>query len=70
MLRVYTSGGNTVSCCLHLAALKAVGESVRSPLRYYTNNVTGGLVLLDCLEAVGVRRFVFSRQDILPTREQ
>lgn len=31
---------------VHLAALKAVGESVEIPLRYYDNNVTGSLNLL------------------------
>lgn len=32
---------------LHLAALKAVGESVSLPLKYYTNNVLGTLNLLE-----------------------
>lgn len=45
---------------IHFAALKAVGESVQQPLRYYHNNITGTLVLCEVMEAVGVRRIVFS----------
>ena len=36
---------------LHFAALKAVGESVAQPLKYYTNNVTGTLCLLEVMAA-------------------
>lgn len=45
---------------VHLAALKAVGESVEIPLRYYHNNVTGSLNLLQCMKEHGVWKFVFS----------
>lgn len=45
---------------IHFAALKAVGESVRKPLEYYHNNLTGTLVLLETMRAHGCRRFVFS----------
>lgn len=45
---------------IHFAGLKAVGESVRQPLRYYHNNVTGTLVLCDVMQEFGVRRLVFS----------
>lgn len=45
---------------VHLAALKAVGESVVIPLRYYHNNVTGCLNLLECMKEHGVWKFVFS----------
>src|SRR5882762_1528294 len=34
-----------VEAVIHFAGLKAVGESVQQPLRYYDNNVTGSLVL-------------------------
>ena len=37
---------------LHLAALKAVGESVQKPLEYYENNVGGALNLLRCCKEV------------------
>ncbi len=45
---------------IHLAGLKAVGESVARPLAYYDNNVGGTAVLLEALAAAGCRRFVFS----------
>ena len=45
---------------VHCAALKAVGESVSQPLRYYENNVGGTARLLQSLERHGVRNFVFS----------
>jgi UDP-glucose 4-epimerase len=45
---------------IHLAGLKAVGESVATPLAYYDANVAGALVLLETLAAAGARRLVFS----------
>ncbi|MGP9031791.1 UDP-glucose 4-epimerase GalE [Glutamicibacter mysorens] len=45
---------------IHFAGLKAVGESVSEPLKYYRNNVTGTLNLLDAMEAVDCRTLVFS----------
>ena len=45
---------------VHLAGLKAVGESVEQPLRYYDNNVTGTLEMLKGLMDSPVRQFVFS----------
>ena len=45
---------------VHFAGLKAVGESVEQPLRYYDVNVGGTTTLLRCLAEAGVRRFVFS----------
>jgi UDP-glucose 4-epimerase len=45
---------------IHFAALKAVGESVREPLRYYDNNVAGTLTLLRAMQAAGVQTLVFS----------
>lgn len=46
--------------CIHFAALKAVGESVRHPITYYENNVTGTVALLEVLLDAGVSDFVFS----------
>ncbi|MBU4612721.1 UDP-glucose 4-epimerase GalE [Achromobacter sp. GG226] len=54
------SAGAPVTCVLHLAALKVVGESIEQPVRYYDNNVQGTLVLLAAMERARVRRFVFS----------
>ena len=45
---------------MHFAGLKAVGESVEQPLRYYHNNVTGTLHLLDAMAASGCFDLVFS----------
>ncbi len=45
---------------IHFAGLKAVGESVEQPLRYYENNVVGTLNLLECMNEFGVKRLVFS----------
>lgn len=45
---------------VHLAGLKAVGESVQQPLTYHENNVQGSLQLLKTAQAHGVNRFVFS----------
>lgn len=49
-----------IDCVVHFAALKAVGESVSEPLRYYDNNIHGLLTLLRVMEEAGVRRMVFS----------
>ncbi|ABY22915.1 UDP-glucose 4-epimerase [Renibacterium salmoninarum ATCC 33209] len=49
-----------IDSVIHFAGLKAVGESVREPLRYYHNNVTGTINLLRAMDAHGVRNIVFS----------
>ena len=51
---------HSVDAVLHFAGLKAVGESVSQPLRYYDNNVHGSQVLLQAMGDAGVYRFVFS----------
>ncbi|MBI5660081.1 MAG: UDP-glucose 4-epimerase GalE [Nitrosomonadales bacterium] len=45
---------------IHFAGLKAVGESVAQPLRYYDNNVHGSLVLFEAMADAGVKNLVFS----------
>jgi UDP-glucose 4-epimerase len=45
---------------IHFAGLKAVGESVAQPLRYYDNNVSGSVVLFEAMAAAGVTTLVFS----------
>ena len=45
---------------IHFAGLKAVGESVTEPLRYYENNLLSTLTLLECMRAANVRKLVFS----------
>lgn len=49
-----------VQSVVHFAGKKAVGESVAHPLDYFDNNVHGTLVLLHAMQAVGVKRLVFS----------
>ena len=45
---------------IHFAGLKAVGESVAKPIKYYQNNVAGTLNLLEVMQEYGVKNFVFS----------
>jgi UDP-glucose 4-epimerase len=49
-----------VDAVIHFAALKAVGESVAVPLRYYHNNITGTLALTEVMDEFGVKSLVFS----------
>lgn len=49
-----------IDCVVHFAAYKAVGESVRVPLQYYQNNVTGMCILLEVMSANGVFNLVYS----------
>ena len=49
-----------ISSVIHLAGLKAVGESVLKPIDYYDNNVCGTITLIETMEAFGVRRIIFS----------
>ena len=50
----------SIDAVIHFAGLKAVGESVAIPLRYYDNNLTSTLVLLKVMKEFGVGNFVFS----------
>ena len=61
---------------IHFAGLKAVGESVAQPLRYYRNNLDSALTVLEVMQAHGVKRFVSSSSatvygvpDTVPLRE-
>ena len=49
-----------VDAVIHLAAKKAVEESVKNPLKYYENNVGGTLNLLAAMSVKGVKQLVFS----------
>jgi UDP-glucose 4-epimerase len=49
-----------VDGAIHFAGLKAVGESVQEPLRYFENNVAGSVTLLQALADANVKRIVFS----------
>ena len=61
---------------IHFAGLKAVGESVAQPVRYFANNVGSTLALLQAMERANVRRIVFSSSatvygdpDTVPVKE-
>jgi UDP-glucose 4-epimerase len=49
-----------IDAVVHFAGLKAVGESVAIPLKYYQNNVTGTLVLCEVMAQFGIKNLVFS----------
>lgn len=51
---------NKIDAVLNFAGFKAVGESVKKPLEYYDNNISGCLVLLETMRKYGVKKFVFS----------
>lgn len=49
-----------ISCAIHFAGLKAVGESVAKPLEYYENNLCSTMTLCRVMGKHGVKRIVFS----------
>lgn len=51
---------NKIDAVINLAGFKAVGESTKKPLDYYTNNVAGALSLLNVMNKNNVKTFVFS----------
>ncbi|MFQ8599920.1 MAG: UDP-glucose 4-epimerase GalE [Oscillospiraceae bacterium] len=56
--RIFTE--HQIDAVIHFAGLKAVGESVSIPLRYYHNNITGTLVLCEVMARHGCKKMVFS----------
>ncbi len=51
---------NDIEAVIHFAGLKAVGESVKKPLWYYHNNITGTLILCEVMAKHNVKKLVFS----------
>ena len=49
-----------IDAVIHFAGLKAVGESVVKPIEYYTNNMSGTLILCDEMRNHGVKNIIFS----------
>ncbi len=49
-----------IDAVIHFAGLKAVGESVQIPLKYYHNNITGTLILCEVMAEHSVKNIVFS----------
>ncbi len=58
MRRIFSE--NRFDAVIHFAGLKAVGESVAQPLRYYRNNLDTTLTLCETMQEFGVKRLVFS----------
>lgn len=52
--------GHSIEAVIHFAGLKAVGESVAEPIKYYDNNVRGTLSLVQAMSDCGVKTLVFS----------
>jgi UDP-glucose 4-epimerase len=68
--------GRSFDAVIHFAALKSVGESVKRPLDYFDNNVTGTVCLLDAMARHGCESIIFSSSctvygdpDVLPVTE-
>lgn len=55
-----TLGGKNIEAVIHFAAFSQVGESVKNPEKYYTNNVTGTLNLLSVMLIHNIKKIVFS----------
>lgn len=51
---------NEIDSVLNFAGYKAVGESVKKPIEYYKNNVSGALNLLETMKKYNVKKFIFS----------
>lgn len=51
---------HSFDAAIHFAGLKAVGESVEQPLRYYRNNLDSTLTLCEVMEEFGVKQLIFS----------
>lgn len=49
-----------INCVIHFAGLKAVGESIKLPLRYYDNNITGTINLCKAMQKFACKTLVFS----------
>ena len=51
---------NEIGCVIHFAGLKAVGDSVAQPWRYYDNNLNSTLILTKVMGEVGMKNIIFS----------
>ena len=51
---------NSIDCVIHFAALKSVGDSVRDPLSYFANNVSGIITLVQVMQNLRIKKLVFS----------
>ena len=51
---------NEIEAVMNFAGYKAVGESIQKPIEYYTNNISGALVVLDTMRKYNCKTFIFS----------
>lgn len=51
---------NQIHCVIHFAGLKAVGESVEEPLKYFHNNIAGTINLLMTMQKYSCKKIIFS----------
>ena len=58
---------NEISAVIHFAGLKAVGESVAQPWRYYDNNLNSTLVLTKVMGEMGCKNIIFSSSATVPS---
>ena len=68
---------NDIEAVMNFAGYKAVGESVKKPIEYYTNNISGALVVLDTMRKYNCKKFIFSSSatvygdpEIIPITEE
>ena len=73
----FASQEKTFDGCMHFAGLKAVGESVAQPLRYYRNNLDSTMVLAEAMGRHGCKNIIFSSSatvygtpDVIPVTEE
>lgn len=59
-VRAFVRAQGGVDAVIHFAGLKAVGESVAEPVRYYDVNIGSAISLLHVMAAEGIRTIVFS----------
>ena len=69
--------GNKIEAVMNFAGYKAVGESVKKPLEYYENNISGAITLLETMKKYNVKKFIFSSSatvygdpEIIPITEE
>jgi UDP-glucose 4-epimerase len=60
LMRAFATSADRIEAVVHFAGLKAVGESVQDPLRYWDVNVAGSRCLLAAMQRQGCRTLVFS----------
>ena len=68
---------NEIEAVMNFAGYKAVGESAQKPIEYYTNNISGALVVLDTMRKYNCKKFIFSSSatvygdpEIIPITEE